>query len=423
MVLDHSVASAGASAYKTAQTQLRHVVEVLNLDPGLHALLASCKRELTVHFPVQMDDGSLRIFTGYRIHHSPSLGPFKGGIRYHPSVTLNEVRALAMWMTWKSALVSLPYGGAKGGVVVDTKRLSLRELEGITRRFTTEISSFIGPESDIPAPDMGTNPQVMAWIMDTYSMHKGFTVPAVVTGKPLDIGGSYGRVEATGRGVMLIAREAARRLGFELDEASVAVQGFGNVGSVAAQLIHRAGGKVVAVSDSTGGFYEERGLDVADLTAYAAEKGCLAGYPRARSITNEELLELDCDILVPAAMENQITAQNAPRVRARLIVEGANGPTTPEADEILHGRDICVIPDVLANAGGVIVSYFEWVQDLQAFFWTENEVNARLEQIIVRAFQQVMEAAARYQTDVRTGAYVVAVSRVAEATRTRGIYP
>jgi glutamate dehydrogenase (NAD(P)+) len=412
-----------ASAYRTAQAQLRRVVQVLGLDAGMHTLLATCKRELTVHFPVQMDDGSLRIFVGFRVHHSPSLGPFKGGLRYHPAVSLDEVRALAMWMTWKCAIVSLPFGGAKGGVVVDPKSVSQRELEKLTRRFTTEISPFIGPEGDIPAPDMGTNPQVMAWIMDTYSMHKGYTVPAVVTGKPLDVGGSYGRVEATGRGVMLIAREAARRLGFDLAEARVIVQGFGNVGSVAAQLIQKAGARVIGISDSTGGVYDERGLNVSEMLAHQAAHGDLGGYSGAQRISNAELLVLPCDVLVPAAMENQITGENAGRIQARLIVEGANGPTTPEADRILHERKICVMPDVLANAGGVIVSYFEWVQDLQAFFWSEHEVNARLEQIMIRAFEQVMEAAARYDTDVRTGAYVVGVSRVAEATRTRGIYP
>lgn len=424
MQTDHSVSPGEASAYRTAQAQLKRAAEMLGLGPGILELLASCKRELTVHFPVQMDDGALRVFTGYRVHHSPSLGPFKGGIRYHPEVRLDEVRALAMWMTWKCAIVELPYGGAKGGVIVDPRQCSLRELEGITRRFTTEISSLIGPESDIPAPDMGTNAQVMAWMMDTYSMHKGYTVPAVVTGKPVDIGGSQGRVEATGRGVSIVAREAARRLGFELDGATVAVQGFGNVGSVAARLLARLGARVVAVSDTSGGVYDEQGIDVQALQAYAVDHaGEVRGYPAARAITNEELLELPVDLLVPAAIENQITASNAPRVQARLVVEGANGPTTPEADEILHRREIAVVPDVLANAGGVIVSYFEWVQDLQAFFWSEDEVNRRLEQILVRAYERVMEATARHRTDIRSGAYAVAVHRVAEATRTRGIYP
>jgi glutamate dehydrogenase (NAD(P)+) len=423
MMVDQEVELVGESAYRTAQAQLARAVSVLGLDPGMHALLSVCKRELTVHFPVRMDDGSLHVFTGYRVQHSASLGPFKGGIRYHPAVSLDDVRALAMWMTWKCAIVNLPYGGAKGGVALDVSRVSLTELEAITRRFTTEISILIGPESDIPAPDMNTNAQVMAWMMDTYSMHKGYTVPAVVTGKPLDLGGSFGRVEATGRGVSLIAREAARRLGFGLDDAEVVVQGFGNVGSVAARLLERLGARILAVSDATTGIYRPGGLDVADAIAYSRMHGSLQGYPHAQAISNRELLELPCDILVPAAIEGQITAENAPRIQARLVVEGANGPTTPEADAILQARGICVMPDVLANAGGVIVSYFEWVQDLQAYFWSEDEVNARLEQILVRAFREVLEASERYQTDPRTGAYVVGVSRVADATRKRGIYP
>ncbi len=422
-MVEASVETPVTSAYATAQAQLARAVQVLGLDPGIHALLSTCKRELTVHFPVTMDDGRLRIFTGYRVHHSPSLGPFKGGIRYHPTVSLDDVRALAMWMTWKCAVVQLPFGGAKGGVAVDPSNLSNAELKAVTRRFTTEISLLIGPESDIPAPDLNTNPQVMAWIMDTYSMHKGYTVPAVVTGKPLEVGGSQGRVEATGRGCMLIAREAARELGFELSGARVAVQGFGNVGGVAARLIQQAGATIVAVSDRHTGLYNPDGIDVVDALAYSAVHSGLVGYPNARAVTNAELLEVPCDILVPAAIEGQITAENAARVRARLIVEGANGPTTPEADRILNDRGVTIIPDILANAGGVIVSYFEWVQDLQAFFWSEPEVNQRMEQILIRAFYEVLEETGRHRTDMRTGAYVVGDSRVASATLTRGIYP
>lgn len=422
-LIEQELESVGESAYRTAQAQLARAVDVLGLDAGMHALLGACKRELTVHFPVKMDDKSLRIFTGYRVQHSASLGPFKGGIRYHPTVSLDDVRALAMWMTWKCGVVNLPYGGAKGGVAVDVTPLSEHELEAITRRFTTEISILIGPESDIPAPDMNTNAQVMAWMMDTYSMHKGYTVPAVVTGKPLDLGGSYGRVEATGRGVSLIAREAAHRLGFGLDDAEVVVQGFGNVGSVAARLLERLGARVIAVSDVSTGIYCPGGLDVEAAVAYSRDNGTLQGFPGCQPISNRELLELPCDILVPAAIEGQLTVENAARVQARLVVEGANGPTTPEADAILQDRGTCVMPDILANAGGVIVSYFEWVQDLQAYFWSEEEVNKRLEQIMVRAFREVMDAADHHHTDPRTGAYVVGVSRVAEATRKRGIYP
>lgn len=416
-------ADSSQSAWEMALTQLDRVAGLLRLDPGLHELLKHPKRELTVHFPVQMDDGSLRVFTGHRVQHNVSLGPTKGGLRYGPDVTLDEVRALAMWMTWKCALVGLPYGGAKGGVCVDPRALSLRELEGLTRRFTTEIALLIGPEGDIPAPDMGTNPQVMAWVMDTYSMHRGHTVTGVVTGKPPSVGGTEGRVEATGRGVMLMAGMASRRTGRSLSGARVAVQGFGNVGSVAARLLDRAGAVVVGVSDISGGLYNEKGLDLAALEAYKVDHGGLEGCRLGQTITNEGLLELPVDILVPAAKEKQITRANADRVRARLIVEGANGPTTPEADRILHEKGVLVVPDVLANAGGVIVSYFEWVQDLQAFFWTEGEVNQRLEQIMSRAFEHVWSTTERYDTDMRMGAYAVGVSRVAEATRIRGIYP
>ena len=411
------------SAWEMALSQLDTAAEVLRLEPDLHRLLRFPKRELTVHFPVKMDDGALRIFTGHRVQHNSSLGPTKGGFRYGIDVTLDEVRALAMWMTWKCAIVGLPYGGAKGGVCVDPRELSMRELEGLTRRFTTELSLDIGPENDIPAPDMGTNPQVMAWIMDTYSMHRGHTVTGVVTGKPPSVGGTEGRVEATGRGVTLVTGMACRRLGRSLGGSTVAVQGFGNVGSSSARLLAHYGARVVAVSDITGGVYKPEGLDLAAVEAYRLDNRDLSGCPAGDAVTNDELLELPADILVPAAMERQITEKNADRIRARLIIEGANGPTTPEADRILHEKGVLIVPDVLANAGGVIVSYFEWVQDLQAFFWTETEVNQRLEQIMARAFEEVWSATEKYESDMRIGAYAVGVSRVAEATRIRGIYP
>jgi glutamate dehydrogenase (NAD(P)+) len=406
-----------------ALSQLDRVAELIRLDPGIHQVLRYPKRELTVNFPVNMDDGSLRMLTGYRVQHNVSLGPTKGGIRFSPDVTLEEVRALAMWMSWKCALVGLPYGGAKGGVCVDPRKLSAREMEDLTRRFATEISMLIGPEGDIPAPDMGTNPQVMAWIMDTYSMHRGYTVTAVVTGKPPAIGGSEGRVEATGRGVTLITGMAMRRMGRSLPGARVAIQGFGNVGSVTAKLMAREGAKVVAVSDITGGVYNEHGLELAELEGYRYDQGSLYEAGLGDHVTNQELLELPVDILIPAATERQITAENADRIRAQLIVEAANGPTTPEADEILDRKGVLVIPDILANAGGVIVSYFEWVQDLQAFFWRESEVNDRLKQLMSVAFEEACAATERYDTDMRMGAYAVGVSRVAEATRIRGIYP
>ncbi len=406
-----------------ALSQLDGVAAHLRMDPGMLEVLRHPKRELTVNFPVQMDDGSLRVFTGHRVQHNTSLGPSKGGIRYSPDVSLDEVRALAMWMTWKCAIVGLPYGGAKGGVRVDPRSLSPRELERLTRRFTTEISVLIGPEGDIPAPDMGTNPQVMAWVMDTYSMHRGHTVTGVVTGKPPSVGGTLGRVDATGRGVTLVAGMACRKLDRSLSGARVAVQGFGNVGATAARLLAREGARVVAVSDIQGGVHNPAGLDLDALEGYRVDHGGLAGFPGGDAVSNQEVLEVPCDILVPAAVEKQLTAENAERVRARLVVEGANGPTTPEADRILHERGVLVVPDVLANAGGVVVSYFEWVQDLQAFFWSENQVNQRLEQIMTRAFGEVWDATEQHGTDMRMGAYVVGVSRVAEATRIRGIYP
>ncbi len=410
--------------WQMALRQFNIAADLLPLKRGIREFLAYPKRELTVNFPVKMDDGSVRIFTGYRVHHSTVLGPTKGGIRYHPDVTLNEVRALAMWMTWKCATVGLPYGGAKGGVIVNPKELSRDELEHLTRRYASEIGILMSPEGDIPAPDVGTNPQIMAWIMDTYSMHRGYSTPSVVTGKPLSIGGSYGRVEATGRGVTIVSREAARHLGMSLAGAKVAVQGYGNVGSVAAYLLHEQQGcTIVAATDSSGGVHNPKGLDPRALLKFKEERGSVTGFPGADRITNAELLEVPCDILVPSALEGQITAQNAPKVKARLIVEGANGPITPDADEIFHQRGVFVVPDILANAGGVIVSYFEWVQGLQQFFWTEEEVNQNLERIMVRSFGQVLRTALDRKVPMRIGGLARAIERVADALMTRGIYP
>ena len=365
--------------YHIAQQQFDIAADILALDPGIRAVLRVPQRELTVRFPVKMDDDSIRVFTGYRIQHNITRGPAKGGIRYHPAVDIDEMRALAMWMTWKCALVNIPYGGAKGGVVVDPRPLSTNELERMTRRYASEIALLIGPERDIPAPDVGTNAQVMAWIMDTISMHRGYTVPAIVTGKPIDVFGSLGRTDATGRGVAFCTREAARHLGLRLDQARVAVQGFGNVGSVSAELIAAMGAGIVAVSDVSGGYYHPRGLDIAAMLRHVRSGRALQDYhqPGLEHIGNAELLELPCEILVPAALENQITGANAGRIKARIVVEGANGPTTPQADEILYENGVFVVPDILANAGGVTVSYFEWVQGLQEFFWSEEEITER----------------------------------------------
>ena len=409
--------------YEMAQRQFDIAAELLNLDPGLRRVLLNCKRELMVHFPVVMDDGRLEVFTGYRVHHNTARGPTKGGIRYHPDVTLDEVRALAMWMTWKCAVVGIPYGGAKGGVVCDPKKMSQQEIINLTRRYTTEITMMIGPDKDIPAPDVNTNPQTMAWIMDTYSMHHGYSVPAVVTGKPLSIGGSEGRFEATGRGVMFTTREALKRLGMPIEGATVAVQGFGNVGSISAHLLQDEGCKIIAVSDSRSGIYNPNGLYARDVLRFKKETGSVVGYPGADTITNEELLELECGVLVPAALEEVITAENAPRVKAKIVAEGANGPTTPEADAILFDKGVFMIPDILCNAGGVVVSYFEWVQDLQSFFWHEAQINSELKRIMVRSFDEVYSIGQEKGVNMRLAAYVLGVRRVAEATMTRGIYP
>ena len=411
------------SPYQMALRQFDEAVKYLKLKRGIVEYLRYPKRELTVNFPVKMDDGSVKIFTGYRVHHNIVLGPAKGGIRYHPDVTLDEVRALAMWMTWKCAVVGLPFGGGKGGVICNPKEMSDQELENLTRRYTTEISIMIGPEIDIPAPDVGTNAQVMAWLMDTYSMHKGYSVLPVVTGKPVSIGGSLGRAEATGRGVMIVAREACKHLDMPFEGATAVVQGYGNVGAVAAYLLHDAGCRVIGVSDSRGGIYNPKGLDPRDVLRHKKETKSVVGYPGADTITNEELLELPCDILVPAALEKQITEKNADKIKAKLIVEGANGPTTPDADKILKGNGVFVVPDILANAGGVTVSYFEWVQGLQSFFWSEEEINCKLEKIMAKSFAEVWTVAQDKGIDMRTAALVRAIDRVAEAIYIRGIYP
>ncbi len=410
-------------AWAVAQRQFDIAADRLGLEPGLRAVLREAERELIVSIPVRMDDGSVKVFTGYRVQHNLGRGPSKGGLRYHQDVTLNEVRALAMWMTWKCAVVGIPYGGGKGGVCVDPTKLSMRELEGLTRRYTTNISVLIGPEKDIPAPDVNTNAQTMAWIMDTYSMHVGYTVPGVVTGKPISLGGSEGRVEATGRGVVVAISEAARHLGLDIIGARIAVQGFGNVGATAAALLHAIGSKVVAVSDVFGAIYHDDGLDIPAVRAWLAEHGTVTGFPGAEAISNAELLELEVDVLVPAALENQITDHNAERIRARIVAEAANGPTTPDADEVLVRKGVFLIPDILCNAGGVTVSYFEWVQDLNRDQWSEEIVNSKLTAIMVRSFAEVLAMAEREETDMRTAAYLLAVDRVAKATALRGLYP
>ena len=395
---------------------------LLDLEPGLWKVLTSPKRQIVVSCPVEMDSGETEVFTGYRVQYNIALGPAKGGIRFHPAVSLDEVTALAAWMTWKCAVAQLPFGGGNGGVACDPTRMSRRELERLTRRYVAEIADAIGPDRDIPAPDVNTNDQVMAWVMDTYSMHTGATANAVVTGKPIELGGSAGRREATGRGVSIIAREAARHAGFALDGARVAVQGFGSVGSVSAQLLRRMGARIVAVTDWKGGVYDERGLDVEAMIDYAHQSQTVEGFPAGRPLSNDALLGLDVDILVPAAIENQITARNAAGVRARVIIEGANGPTTPEAHRTLHERGVLIVPDIVANAGGVTASYFEWVQNRHGYFWAEDEVNARLEAKLMSAFETVVKTARRYRVDLRTAAYAVAIDRVATVTRMRGMY-
>ncbi len=408
--------------YEFALRQFGRAADHLGLDAGTRAILSTPKRQLIVSVPVKMDNGSVRAFQGYRVQHSIARGPSKGGIRYHPGVTLDEVKALAMWMTWKCAVVNIPFGGAKGGITVDPKSISLGENERMTRRFTSEISIILGPDRDIPAPDVYTNSQTMAWMMDTFSMTKGYSTLGVVTGKPLSVGGSAGRNEATAEGCFVATEEAAKRQGLNLKGATAAVQGFGNAGMHVARFLDEAGARVVAVSDSKGGLYDKKGLNIAALQAAKDKKGSVTAG-RGEKITNEALLELPVDVLVPAALEGVITRRNAPRIKARIVAEAANGPTTPDADDILRKKGIVVIPDILANAGGVTVSYFEWVQDLYSFFWDPDMVRNQLQRTIRRAYADVEEAARRCDTDLRTGALILAVGRVEEATRIRGIFP
>ena len=411
------------NAWDVAQRQFDLAAELLHLSPGLRRVLREPKRELTVHFPVKMDDGSVEVFTGYRVQHNLGRGPAKGGIRYHQDVTIDEVKALAMWMTWKCAVVGIPFGGGKGGVIVDPKKLSQRELEGLTRRYATEISIIIGPERDIPAPDVNTNSQTMSWIMDTYSMHVGYTSPAVVTGKPIALGGSEGRNEATAQGAVYTIQDASRHLGMDLAKCKVAVQGYGNAGAIAAQLMFAQGATIIAVSDSTGGIFKADGFDPNSVLAWKQEHHSVVGFPGTKEISNAALLELDCDILIPAALENQITAANAPKIKARIIAEAANGPTTPEADEILYKNGQFVIPDILCNAGGVTVSYFEWVQDLDRDFWSIEHVNEKLHAIMAKAFASTLDMSLKSRVNMRTAAYMLAVQQVADATSLRGLYP
>ncbi len=411
------------SASDVALAQFERAVAHMDLDPDLVAYLREPRRELIVHFPVYLDNGHMRMFTGYRVHHSTVRGPTKGGIRYHPDVNLDEVRALAMWMTWKNALMNLPYGGAKGGVAVDPRQLSRNELRRLTRRFASEISLLISPEGDIPAPDVGTNPQVMAWIMDTYSVARGYATPAVVTGKPLSIGGSEGRTEATGIGVTITAMAMMNKLGMKPENTRVAVQGFGNVGSVAARKMWEEGCKVVAVSDVNGGIYNENGLNISNLLEHVARTGTVVDYPDADPISNRETLTAPCDVLIPAALEGQIDDTVAPDIQARIIAEGANGPCTLEGEQILLERGVEFVPDILCNAGGVLVSYFEWVQSLQSFFWSEDEILARLRRLMIEAFEQVWDASRQQEIDMRTAAYTIAIQRVVDAIEARGIYP
>ena len=395
---------------------------ILNLEPGIWKTLTHPKRQIIVSCPIQMDDGQIEVFTGYRVQYNITLGPAKGGIRYHPGVNLDEVTALAAWMTWKCAVAHIPFGGGKGGVICDPTTLSRRELEGLTRRYIAEIIDAIGPEKDVPAPDVNTNEQIMAWVMDTYSMHVGHTETAVVTGKPLELGGSLGRREATGRGVMIVARESAKHVGFDIKGATVAVQGFGNVGSISAELLAGIGAKIVAVCDWKGGVYNPKGLDVTQLIAHVAQHKTVEGFAGADALDNAQLFKLDVDILIPAALENQITMANAPAIRAKVLVEGANGPTTPDAHRHLHERGVFVVPDILANSSGVTTSYFEWVQDRYGYFWTEKEVNERLEAKMCEAFNAVLKTAIKFKVDMRTAAYIVAINRVATVTRLRGMY-
>ena len=414
--------SAHEGIFDAMLEEFEGAAHLLGLDAGIWKILTAPKRQIIVSCPVLMDNGHIEVFTGYRVQYNITLGPAKGGIRFHPDVTLDEVKALAAWMTWKCAVADVPFGGGKGGVVCDPTQMSRRELEALTRRYIAEIADAIGPEKDVPAPDVNTNEQVMAWVMDTYSMHVGHTETAVVTGKPIVMGGSAGRREATGRGVMITTREAAKHLGIDIKGATVAVQGFGNVGSVSADLLEKIGAKIVAVTDWKGGVYNAGGLSVPELLAWTAAHGTIAGYPKAEPLTNSQIFGLDVDILIPAALEKQITMSNVSTIKAKIVAEGANGPTTPEAHKHLFGRGVFVIPDILCNAGGVTTSYFEWVQNRHGYYWEEQDVNARLERKMQKAFDTVLATALQYKTDMRTAAYVVAINHVAQVTKLRGMY-
>jgi len=409
--------------FRIAQYQFDVAAEYLKLDAGLRQVLRTPKRIMEVSIPVKMDNGQIKVFTGFRVQHNIARGPAKGGIRYHPGVTLDEVKALAAWMTWKTATVNVPFGGGKGGIICDSKRMSKGELERLTRRYTSEILSIIGPDRDIPAPDMYTDPQTMAWIMDTYSMTVGYSALGVVTGKPLSVGGSEGRNEATARGCLFVAEEACKAKKMSLRGATVAIQGFGNAGAIAARLFAEKKAKIIAVSDSRGGVYNSRGIDPLKAVRYKERAGTVVGMPGGSRMSNEDLLALKCDILIPAALENVITVENAEQIKAKIVAEAANGPTTPRADEILARKGIMVLPDILANAGGVTVSYFEWAQNLQGFFWDETDVNVRLEKVMKRSFHDVYETSRKHHCHMRTAAYILAVGRVADATTVRGLFP
>jgi glutamate dehydrogenase (NAD(P)+) len=412
----------GGRIFNAMLQEFDGAARLLGLDPGIWKILTNPKRQIIVSCPIQMDNGEIEVFTGYRVQYNITLGPAKGGIRYHPDVSLDEVTALAAWMTWKCAVAHVPFGGGKGGIICDPTRMSRRELESLTRRYVAEIVDAIGPEKDVPAPDVNTNDQVMAWIMDTYSMHVGHTSTAVVTGKPIEMGGSLGRREATGRGVMIVTREAAKHLGLDIKKATVAVQGFGNVGSVSADLLAKIGAKIVAVTDWKGGVQNPNGLDIPQMIEFSKQHKTIDGFPGGDPIENDQLFSLDVDVLVPAALENQITEENASTIKAKIVAEGANGPTTPDAHRMLHERGIFVIPDILANAGGVTTSYFEWVQDRHGYFWEEQEVNKRLEAKMIEAFDDVLQTSLKYKIDMRTAAYIVAINRVATVTKMRGMY-
>jgi glutamate dehydrogenase (NAD(P)+) len=408
--------------FESMMQRFDEAARLLDLDPNIYKILRWPTREITLYIPVLMDDGNYQVFTGYRVQHNFARGPAKGGVRFSPDVSLDEVRALAAWMTWKCAVVNIPFGGAKGGIICDPRQMSLGELERLTRRYTAELLDFIGPERDVPAPDMNTNERVMAWMMDTYSMHARHTVTAVVTGKPVEIGGSRGRKEATGRGLLFVCNEACKRFNLNIPDTRVVIQGCGNVGGTAALLMDHQSYKIIGLGDITGSLYNPAGLSVKSVLEYLQENKTVEGYPRAEHITNEELLELECDILMPAATENQITSHNADRIKCKVLAEGANGPTTAEADEIIFEKNVFVIPDILANAGGVTVSYFEWVQDRMGFFWTEKVVNERLQEIMVNSFYSVVDFAEKFKVNTRQAAYMLGIDRVAYDTRLRGIY-